>query len=102
MNKIEDCKNCGACMTRCPYGLNTPALLRRNLEDYRTFLKYRTAKKNPSREGFFLLYRINREGFLTAVLSFIVHKQSFCFSAFFQLVFAVFVYDKGEFLIGVF
>ncbi|MBE5761508.1 MAG: aldo/keto reductase [Clostridiales bacterium] len=39
MNKIEDCKNCGACMTRCPYGLNTPALLRRNLEDYRTFLK---------------------------------------------------------------
>ena len=38
MEKIEDCLHCGQCMKRCPYGLQTPDLLRRNLEDYRTFL----------------------------------------------------------------
>lgn len=38
MEKIEDCLHCGRCMKRCPYGLQTPDLLRRNLEDYRTFL----------------------------------------------------------------
>ncbi len=39
MAKIEDCLHCGACIKKCPYGLNTPALLRKNLEDYKTFLK---------------------------------------------------------------
>ena len=39
MEKIENCLNCGQCMSRCPYELNTPELLRKNLEDYRTFLK---------------------------------------------------------------
>ncbi len=39
MEKIEDCLNCGQCMSRCPYELNTPELLRKNLADYRTFLK---------------------------------------------------------------
>ena len=34
MNKINDCIECGACMSRCPYGLNIPSLLRKNLEDY--------------------------------------------------------------------
>ncbi|MBR5307865.1 MAG: aldo/keto reductase [Clostridia bacterium] len=38
MMKIEDCINCGQCMKKCPYGLDTPNLLRRNLEDYKTFL----------------------------------------------------------------
>ena len=38
MEKIGDCLHCGQCMKRCPYGLQTPDLLRRNLEDYRTFL----------------------------------------------------------------
>ena len=38
MMKIEECINCGQCMKRCPYGLDTPNLLRRNLEDYKTFL----------------------------------------------------------------
>lgn len=38
MEKIEDCLHCGQCTKRCPYGLQTPDLLRRNLEDYRTFL----------------------------------------------------------------
>ena len=38
MKKIEDCINCGQCKSRCPYGLDTPALLRKNYEDYKTFL----------------------------------------------------------------
>ena len=35
MAKIDNCTGCGACMTRCPYGLKTPELLKKNLEDYR-------------------------------------------------------------------
>ena len=38
MAKIEECINCGQCASKCPYGLDTPNLLRRNLEDYKTFL----------------------------------------------------------------
>lgn len=38
MKKIEDCINCGQCRSKCPYGLDTPNLLRRNYEDYKTFL----------------------------------------------------------------
>ena len=42
MFKIEDCKNCGACKKKCPYGLDTPALLRKNLEDYKNILSGKT------------------------------------------------------------
>lgn len=38
MMKIEDCINCGKCMQHCPYELNTPELLRKNLEDYKDIL----------------------------------------------------------------
>ena len=38
MNQIEDCVQCGLCSSRCPYELDTPALLRRNLADYRAVL----------------------------------------------------------------
>ena len=38
MMKIEKCVDCGVCMTRCPYGLNIPPLLRKNLEDYKEIL----------------------------------------------------------------
>lgn len=38
MEKIEDCLNCGQCVKKCPYSLNTPELLKKNLADYRTFL----------------------------------------------------------------
>ena len=38
MKKIEDCINCGNCKTHCPYGLDTPNLLKRNYEDYRQHL----------------------------------------------------------------
>ena len=39
MKKIDDCINCGKCKSVCPYGLDTPNLLKRNYEDYKTFLK---------------------------------------------------------------
>ncbi len=38
MQKIENCLSCGQCLSRCPYELDTPTLLRRNLEDYRNVL----------------------------------------------------------------
>lgn len=39
MARIDECLNCGQCASRCPYGLDTPALLKKNREDYRTFVK---------------------------------------------------------------
>ncbi len=39
MSRIENCIECGRCKDRCPYGLDTPELLKKNLKDYRTFLK---------------------------------------------------------------
>ena len=39
MMNIENCIECGQCKAKCPYGLDTPNLLKRNLEDYKTFLK---------------------------------------------------------------
>lgn len=39
MMKIEECVDCGDCMTRCPYELQIPALLRKNLEDYKQILQ---------------------------------------------------------------
>lgn len=38
MKKIEDCIECGKCRSLCPYGLDTPKLLKKNYEDYKTFL----------------------------------------------------------------
>ena len=38
MKRIEDCTGCGRCREKCPYGLNTPELLKRNLEDYKEIL----------------------------------------------------------------
>ena len=38
MMKIEDCLHCGACMKKCPYHLNTPELLQKNLKDYKEIL----------------------------------------------------------------
>ena len=39
MHRIENCKNCGKCRERCPYGLDTPRLLRRMLQDYDEFCR---------------------------------------------------------------
>lgn len=38
MMKIEDCIHCNQCKSKCPYGLDTPALLQKNLEDYKKVL----------------------------------------------------------------
>lgn len=34
MKKIENCLHCGQCKAKCPYGLDTPALLEKNYQDY--------------------------------------------------------------------
>ncbi len=34
MKKIEGCLHCGKCRAKCPYGLDTPALLEKNYKDY--------------------------------------------------------------------
>ena len=38
MMKIENCVNCVACLKRCPYELNIPTLLQKNLADYKEIL----------------------------------------------------------------
>ena len=38
MKKIENCIECRRCVSRCPYSLDTPNLLKRNYEDYKKVL----------------------------------------------------------------
>lgn len=38
MKKIEECLHCGHCISKCPYGLNTPKLLESNWKDYKEIL----------------------------------------------------------------
>ena len=38
MMKVETCVDCGICKTRCPYELDIPTLLRKNLKDYKEIL----------------------------------------------------------------
>ncbi len=38
MKKIEQCISCGACLKKCPYELDIPSLLKKNLEDYHEVL----------------------------------------------------------------
>ena len=45
MRLIEKCTNCGKCKSKCPYNLDTPELLRRNLEDYLEFYEMERKKK---------------------------------------------------------
>jgi predicted aldo/keto reductase-like oxidoreductase len=42
MRKVNECIECGVCMTRCPYELKIPELLRKNLEDYENILAGKT------------------------------------------------------------
>lgn len=39
MKKIETCIECGKCKSKCPYELDTPALLKKNYEDYKNVLQ---------------------------------------------------------------
>ena len=45
MKKIEDCLNCGKCKSKCPYELDTPALLAKNYEDYKQVLAGKVSVK---------------------------------------------------------
>ncbi len=38
MKVIEECTGCNSCKERCPYGLDTPNLLKENYKDYMTFV----------------------------------------------------------------
>lgn len=38
MALIDKCLNCRQCAAKCPYGLDTPALLKKNYEDYKEIL----------------------------------------------------------------
>jgi len=38
MGRIDDCLECRQCADRCPYGLDTPNLLKKMLADYRGFV----------------------------------------------------------------
>jgi aryl-alcohol dehydrogenase-like predicted oxidoreductase len=39
MERIHDCIDCGICKTHCPYGLDTPALLKREYKLYREYVE---------------------------------------------------------------
>jgi len=39
MAKATDCTQCGECRSRCPYGLDTPELVRKNTEFYHDYLR---------------------------------------------------------------
>lgn len=38
MRKVEECRHCDACKKKCPFGLDTPALLEKNYKDYKEIL----------------------------------------------------------------
>lgn len=42
MLNINNCIECGNCSSKCPYGLDTPKLLKQNLEDYISILEGKT------------------------------------------------------------
>jgi predicted aldo/keto reductase-like oxidoreductase len=42
MHNIENCSECGVCRTKCPYGIDTPTLLKENLADYNNILSGKT------------------------------------------------------------
>ena len=42
MAKIDECVDCRLCVDKCPYELDIPNLLRKNLEDYRNVLAGKT------------------------------------------------------------
>lgn len=45
MAMIENCLHCGKCKSKCPYHLDTPALLQKNLADYKEVLAGRVSVK---------------------------------------------------------
>ena len=50
MKKIEGCLHCNQCKAKCPYGLDTPALLARNYEDYKRVLAGARSRCNREKQ----------------------------------------------------
>lgn len=48
MKKVEECLECGECISKCPYSLDTPVLLRKNYEDYKKILSGEVKVKEGS------------------------------------------------------
>ncbi len=46
MMKIENCIHCNQCSSKCPYGLDTPNLLQKNLADYKDVLSGRVSVRS--------------------------------------------------------
>lgn len=44
MARAENCIECGACASRCPYGLDTPALVKENYAFYKNFVAEKKAQ----------------------------------------------------------
>ena len=42
MHRIETCADCGECRSKCPYGIDPPALLKKSLSDYEAFYQEHT------------------------------------------------------------
>ena len=51
MHRINDCIDCGLCLSRCPYDLNTPELLRTMLKDYDEFYENHKQELEPIVKG---------------------------------------------------
>ena len=44
MERIENCQECRSCASKCPYGLDTPSLLKYMLKDWREFYEEHKAE----------------------------------------------------------
>lgn len=51
MQLINDCVECGQCASRCPYGLDTPGLLKIMLKDYNEFYEEHKEELEPLVKG---------------------------------------------------
>jgi len=49
MRRISDCSGCQSCVAKCPYGLETPVLLKTMLADYEQFVREHGHEARPSK-----------------------------------------------------
>lgn len=51
MSLIDSCKSCGRCKKRCPYGLDTPGVLKMMLKDYNQFYEVHHTEAGSNRNS---------------------------------------------------